>query len=147
MEAFSSQYWKCGQDNKFIFLKATRPICCREQSIFVLAKHFSRCVGIPFFKAIYKNIKKFVSKIFKRTRSGKSYLEGGPRIEGYVNKIIQDKYNLTPKHSPGDYADMLLTIKNIYRIKMNTVLSEIGTVKIWRRNLQGQYQMVCVTRA
>ena len=40
---------------------------------------------------------------------------------------IQEKYNLTPKTSPVDYADMLLSITKI--------LSEIFTVKIMKESL------------
>ena len=59
-----------------------------------------------------KNIKKFASEILKYTRSGTPDVEEDPPIEGYVNTKIQEKYNLTPKILPVDYADMLLAITN-----------------------------------
>ena len=57
-----------------------------------------------------QNMKNFVSEIFKRTRSGKPGVEEASHIEGYFNPNIQENYNLTPKISPVDYADMLLPI-------------------------------------
>ena len=65
----------------------------------------------PCVHSNLKIIKKFVSEVFKRTRSGKTDVKEAPHIEGCVNKKIQDKYNLTPKTLPVDYADILLTIK------------------------------------
>ena len=67
------------------------------------------------FTATYKNMNKFESGIFKCTQSGKIYVEEDPRIEGSVNPNIQDKYNLTTKTSPVDYADMLLPLKKYVR--------------------------------
>ena len=70
------------------------------------------------FTATYKNINRFMSEIFKHTRSGKPYFEEALRIEGCMDTNIQDKYNPTPrtlpvdysKTSPVGYGDMLLTI-------------------------------------
>ena len=57
-------------------------------------------------------MKRFVSKIFKPNRSGKPDTEEDTGIEGCVDTHIQENYNLTPKTSPVDYADMLLTRTN-----------------------------------
>ena len=62
--------------------------------------------------ATYKNIKMFAIEISKYIRSGNPYMEEAPSIEGFVNTNIQEKYNLTPKNVPGDYADILLPITN-----------------------------------
>ena len=42
---------------------------------------------------------------------------------------IQKKYNLTPETLPVDYADILLPITKICRVKMNAVPSEIGAME------------------
>ena len=55
-------------------------------------------------------MKNFVSEIFKCTRSGKTDAEEAPKIQGCMNPKIQEKENITPKTSPVDYTDMLLTI-------------------------------------
>ena len=60
--------------------------------------------------ATYKNMKKFVSEISKRTRPEKPDAEEDSHIEGCANPKIQDKYNPTPKNSPVDYADMFLPL-------------------------------------
>ena len=66
------------------------------------------------FTATYKNVKKFVSEIFKRTRPGKPDMEDISHIEGCVNPNIQEKYKLAPKTSPVNYSDVLLPLtKNI----------------------------------
>ena len=57
-----------------------------------------------------KNMKKFVSEIFKHNRSGKPDVEEASHIKGCVDPIIQYKYNLTTKHSPVDYSNMLLPL-------------------------------------
>ena len=62
-------------------------------------------------------MKKFVGEIFKCTRLGKPDAEEDLQIEGSVNPNIQEKYNLTHKTSSLDYADMLLALKNICRVK------------------------------
>ena len=49
----------------------------------------SICFSIPVFTATYKNTKKFVSEIFKYTRSGKQDAEEASHIEGCVNSNIQ----------------------------------------------------------
>ena len=60
-----------------------------NEAAFSLVKYnFSICFSIPMFTTTYKNIKKFVSKIFKHTRSGKPYTEEAPRIEGCANTHI-----------------------------------------------------------
>ena len=64
-----------------------------------------------------QHIKKFSNEIFKRTRSGKQNLEESSRIEGCVNTKIQENYNLTTKTLPVDYADILLYITKISRVK------------------------------
>ena len=73
-------------------------------------------------------MKNFVSEIFKRTRSGKPYAEEASHIERCVNPNIQEKYNLIHKTSSVDYPDMLMLLTKICRVKINAVLSEIGTV-------------------
>ena len=62
-------------------------------------------------------------------------MEEAPHIEGWVNTKIQYKYNLKPKTSPSDYADMLLPTKNI-GVKINAVLSTIDTVKNMNTSLE-----------
>ena len=69
------------------------------------------------FTTTSKNMKKFVSEIFKRNRSGKPDTEGASHIEGYVNSNIQEKYNLTHKTSAVDYADMLMPLTETCRVK------------------------------
>ena len=59
-------------------------------------------------------IKKFGSKIFKSTRSGKTYTEEAPHIELFVYTNIQEKQNFTPKNSPVYYADILLPTTKEY---------------------------------
>ena len=71
--------------------------------------------SIPVFTSTYKNMKNFVSEIFKRTRSGKLDAEEASHIELCGNQSIQDKYNLITKTSPVDYADVLLIDRN-YRV-------------------------------
>ena len=55
-------------------------------------------------------MKKFVTEIFKITRSGKPDAEEDSHIEVCVNPYIEDNYNPNPKTSPVDYADMLLPL-------------------------------------
>ena len=56
-------------------------------------------------------MKKFVSEIFKYTRSEKSDAAENSHIEGCVNPNIQEKCNLTHKSSSVYYADKLLPQK------------------------------------
>ena len=56
------------------------------------------CLGIPVFTTTSKNMKKFLSEIFKHNRSGKPDTEEASHIEGCVNPNIQEKYNLTKKN-------------------------------------------------
>ena len=58
-------------------------------------------------------MKKFISEIFKRTRSGKLDAEEASHIEGYLKPKMQEKYNLAPKNPPVYYAYMLLPLKNV----------------------------------
>ena len=59
-------------------------------------------------------MKKFVSEIFKRTRSGKPDAEEASHIEGCMNPKIQDKYDLIPKTSLVYCDDVLLSLpKNV----------------------------------
>ena len=68
----------------------------------------------PVFTSTYKNMKNFVSEIFKHTRSGKLDVEEASHIEVCVKPNIKQKYDLTTKTSPVEYADMLLPLtKNI----------------------------------
>ena len=69
------------------------------------------------FTTTSKNMKKFVSKILENNRSGKPDTEEASHIEGCVNSNIQEKYNLTHKTSSLDYADMLLPLTKICRVK------------------------------
>ena len=62
-------------------------------------------------------MKKFVSKIFKCTTSGKPDMEEAPHIEVRINTKIREKYNITPKNSTVDYDDMLLPLTKIFRVK------------------------------
>ena len=55
---------------------------------------------------IYKNMRKFLSEIFKLNRSWKPDAEEASHIEGCMNPNIQDKYILTPKTTPVDFADI-----------------------------------------
>ena len=62
-------------------------------------------------------MKKFVSKIFKRTISWKSDAEDDSHIEGCVKPNIQEKYNIAHKTLSVDYDDMLLPLTKIFRVK------------------------------
>ena len=69
-----------------------RPICCGKLSRVCSGQtYFSVCFNIPVFTETCKNVKKFLSEIFKYTRSGKPYAEEAPRIEACVNTNIQEK--------------------------------------------------------
>ena len=99
------------------------------------------------FTEIYKNINNFVSKIFKRNISGKTFAEEASRIERCVSAKIQDKYNFNPKNSPVDYAVMLLPITKTYRVKNErNNFRNRHNKKIIRYHLQDQYQSVYVVR-
>ena len=69
------------------------------------------------FTTASKNMKKFVSEIFKRNISGKPDTEEASHIGGYAKTNIQDNYNLTHKYSLVDYADMLHSLTQICRVK------------------------------
>ena len=58
------------------------------------------------FTTTSKNMKNFVSEIFKHTRSGKPDEEEASHIEGCVNPHIHEKYNLNHKTPSVDYAYM-----------------------------------------
>ena len=58
----------------------------------------------PYVHSSIKNIKKFASKILKRTLPGKPYAEEARRNEIFVNTNIEEKHNVTPKNSPVDYT-------------------------------------------
>ena len=58
-----------------------------------------------------------MSEIFKRTRSGKPYVEASSRIKGCENTKFKEKYNLTNKTLPVYYADMLLPITKKYMVR------------------------------
>ena len=62
-------------------------------------------------------MKKFVSEISKRTRSDKPDAEEASHIEGCVNPNIQKKYNPAHKNSSVYYADILLPLTKICRVK------------------------------
>ena len=64
-----------------------------------------------------KNIKTFVSKIFKRARSGKQDVGEASHIEGFLNPHIQEKYNLNKKNSSVYYADMLLPLTKVCKVR------------------------------
>ena len=68
--------------------------------------------------ATYKNINKFAVEILKLTRPGKTYVEEALRIEIFMNKNIKDNYNLKPKTSLVDYANMLLPTEKKCRVKI-----------------------------
>ena len=147
MEAFNTQCWKYGQVKNSYFKNPHSPSVVKNEAELVLVKHnFSICFISPLFKATYKNNKNFVSKIFKRNRSGKTYAEEVPRVYGCVNTKIQDDFNLSPKTSPVDYADMLLSITKIMQGKNKFCpfryrLSE----KLQRHHCQEQWQIVCLS--
>ena len=66
-------------------------------------------------------------------------MEETPRIEVCVNTKIRENENLTPKTLPVDYADILEPItKNMQSKKINSVLSEINTVKNTKSSLRGK---------
>ena len=90
----------------------------------------SICFSIPVFTKTSKNMKKFVSEIFKLSRSGKSDAEEASHIEGCAKPNIQEKYNLIHKTSSVDYPDMLMLLTKICRVKINAVLSAIESGKI-----------------
>ena len=89
------------------------------------------------FTATYKDIKNFASEIFKLTRSGKPDVEEDPRIEGYVNIKIQEKYNPTPKTLAVYDAGTLLPITENMQGKMNAIVSAIYKVKSMKESLAG----------
>ena len=62
-------------------------------------------------------MKKFVSEIFKHTRSRKPDVEETSKIEGCVYPNIQEKCNLTHKTSLVDYSDTLMSLTKIFRVK------------------------------
>ena len=62
-------------------------------------------------------MQKFVSKLLKQNISGKPDAEEASHIEGYLNPNIQENYNLTHKNSSVDYADILLPLTKICRVK------------------------------
>ena len=100
------------------------------------------------FITTYKNMKKFVNEIFKRTRSGKPGAEEASHIEGCMKANIQDKYNLTQKTSPVDYSDMLMPLTKLCRVKNKCCpFRNLHSRKILRQHMQYQYHMVCVIRA
>ena len=68
------------------------------------------CFYVPVFASTYKNMKKFMNEIFKHNRLEIPDAEEASHIEGCVNPMIQDKYNLTHKNSSVDYSDMLLPL-------------------------------------
>ena len=85
-------------------------------------------------------MKNFVSEIFKRTLSGKPDAEEPSHIEVCVNPNIQEKYNLTNKTSSVDYADMLLPLTKICRVKTKCCpFRNWHSGKILRHKLQEQY--------
>ena len=81
-----------------------------------------------------QNMKKFVSEIFKCTILGKLDAEEASHIEVCVNPNIQEKNNLTHKTSSVGYADMLLPLTKIFGVKINAIISAIGTV--------GKYEVI-----
>ena len=96
--------------NQF-FQNSRVPHVSENEADFLLVKNkFSICFSMPVLTETYKNIKKLANEIFKFTRSGKLDVEEDPRIERCVITKIQDKYNLTPKNPPVNYADTLLPI-------------------------------------
>ena len=100
------------------------------------------------FTTTYKNMKKFVPEISKRTRSWKPDSEEASHIERCVNPTIQEKYNLTHKTSSVHYADILLPIRNICRVKNKRFpFSNWHSGRILRHYFQELYQMECVIRA
>ena len=67
---------------------------------------YTQNLVIPVFTATNKNMKKFVSEIFKSTRSGKLDAEEASHIKGCVKPNIKEVYKLTPTNSLVDYSDM-----------------------------------------
>ena len=96
------------------------------------------------FTTTSKNMNMFVSKIFKRTRSGKPYSGEASHIEGCMNPNIQEKYNLTHKTSSVDYSDMLPPLTKICRVKINAVLSAIGAVEKYEGITCSSSTILCV---
>ena len=92
------------------------PYVAENEAEFGLVKK-SICSNIPVFTTTSKNMKKFVSETFKPTRSGKTDAEEPSHIEVCVNPNIQEKNNLTHKTSSVGYADMLLPLTKIFRVK------------------------------
>ena len=110
-------YWRNLVPNYESVVKTTNPyfkifaphlLRKMKQSLFWFLK--SICLSILVITATYKNMKKFLIEIFKRTRSGKLYSEEASYIEVCVNSKIQEKFNLAPKNSLVDYANMLLPL-------------------------------------
>ena len=90
------------------------------------------------FTVTYKNIKNLVSEIFKHNGSGKPYAKETLHIGEYANTNIQDKYNLIPKTSPVDYADMLPPIKNMQGKNELCRFSNMHSWKMISHHLQEQ---------
>ena len=104
-----------------------------HETYFVLIKHkFSLCFSIHAFTENFKNMKNSASEIFKHSIPGKLDTEEAPHIEACENPNTQDNCNLTPQNAPVDYADMLLPLTKICRVKLNDVLSEIGIVEKYK---------------
>ena len=98
------------------FKNTHAPYVAENEAEFVMVKHnFPIWFSILVTTATYKNIKKFVNKISRRTISGKQYAEDALRVEGCVNINIQEKDNLFPQTSLVDYADILMPIKKYVR--------------------------------
>ena len=98
-----TEYWKPLVPNAESVDKTTNPSFknprapydAENEAEFVLVK--KTCFSIPVFTETYKNIKKFVSGILKRTRSVKPDTEEASHIARFSNPNIKKKYNLTPK--------------------------------------------------
>ena len=95
------------------FKKYSRPICCGKW----IRVCFVKKIKMLQYPCVHGNLQKYEEVCewnIKNTRSGKPDSEEASHIEGFVNPKIRDKYNVTPKNSPVDYAYMLLLITKKY---------------------------------
>ena len=73
------------------YFKILVPHLLRETKHSLLWLKKSICFSIPLFTTTSKNMKKFISEIFKHTGSGKPDAEEASHIEVCVNPNIQEK--------------------------------------------------------
>ena len=73
------------------FKSPWNPYAAENEAEFVLARYFFNKIQYPCVHTNLKNMKKFVSEIFKHTRSGKPDVEEASHNKGHVIPKIQEK--------------------------------------------------------